>query len=105
MESKDAFIIANDIVTVDIVKAYEKALTMQRLEGIRLLYASCHSWSNGEYSISNAMLEKDKKEDDVYISMKWQEEYDEEPKLITPDYHIPKTNKVKNPDTESCLSR
>ena len=67
MESEDALIIAHGI-TGNIVEAYERAVTLKRLEGVRLPYASAHSWSNGEYSISNALIGKDTKEDDVHIS-------------------------------------
>ena len=102
MESRDAIIIAHG-VTGDIVESYERAVTLKRLEGVRLPYASSHSWNNGEYSISNALIGRDEKEDDVYICVEWQKENDDEPKLITADYHIPKTNKVKAPDVE-CTS-
>ena len=99
MESRDAIIVAHG-VTGDIVEAYERAVTLKRLEGVRLPYASSHSWNNGEYSISNALIGKDEKEDDVHICVEWQQDNEEEPRLITADYHIPKTNKVKAPDVE-----
>jgi len=58
LESGQSLCIAKDICT-DLVACVEHELLLKRLEHVRVPYASCHSMTNGMFSINNGLIAKD----------------------------------------------